>query len=389
MVLDASQVENSAADSAIDESLIAAMRIALITTVQHNPGDDFVRDGIKYLIRRLLPHADIHFENIHKHAPITARYGFAKKRKLDGLDRLLPLRVTRDRILESDLVIQCGAPVYWCHARVNAHCCDNEWFEPLIRRRLSRNHKAAFLNIAGGSCQLYHSDGSEICDRCLDYIKLLYDAARVTTLRDDLARTILSRTPAPALAPVIPCPSLFAVDEYNITPQVGEFIVLNFMQLAGHYSFAQSIDRDRWKTVLTRFYNEIRLNAPVIFACHDRLEIEWARSIDSEATIFYSTRAADYIKFYARAQFGIVNRLHAAYALASLGKPSLVIGNDSRSCMADLIETERLYVNDVTVDALVDYFDRLAVRASHFGDRIRQIKREALAGYLDSMAIIQ
>jgi hypothetical protein len=387
MVLDASPVENAAAGRlCVHKSITAAMRIALITTVQHNPGDDFVRDGIKYLLRKVWPERTVQFENIHKHAPITARYGFERVRKGDRLDKLLPLKITRDRILGADLVIQCGAPIYWCHGQVNAHCCDNEWYDPLIRRRLAGNSRASFLNIAGGSCQSYHSDGSEICERCLQYIKLLYDTAQVTTLRDDLAHAILLR--ANATAPVFTCPSLFAVDEYNIVPEAGEFVVLNFMELAGHYSFGQSIQTEKWKNVLLKFYSAIRRKVDIVFACHSRGEVELARSIDGDAKTFYSTHAKDYIKFYARAHYGIVNRLHAAYALASLGKPSLVIGNDSRSHMADYIGVERLYVNDVSVDALVDHFETLGDSALDFAENIHHIKRKALRDYMDSLAVI-
>ncbi|MBN1558838.1 polysaccharide pyruvyl transferase family protein [candidate division KSB1 bacterium] len=370
----------------VHKSITVAMRIALITTVKHNPGDDFVRDGIKYLLKKLWPERTIQFENIHKHAPITARYGFERVRKCDRLDRLLPVRITRDRILEADLVIQCGAPVYWCHEQVKAHCCDNEWYEPLITRRLARNRKAHLLNIAGGSCQSYHSEGSEVCERCLHYIQRLFDAARVTTLRDDLAQVILRR--ANATAPVLPCPSLFAVDEYHIESASGEFVVLNFMELAGHYSFGQTIDTEKWKHVFMRFYSAIRHQVDVVFACHSLAEVELARSIDRDAKTFYSTHPADYIKLYARAQYGIVNRLHAAYALASLGKPSLVIGNDSRARMADSIVSERVHVNDVTVDALVDRCVKLANSAPHFGDIIRRTKRKALADYMDSLAVV-
>ncbi len=66
----------------------------------------------------------------------------------------------------------------------------------------------------------------------------------------------------------------------------------------------------------------------------------------------------------------------------------LVIGNDSRSRMADLIGSERLYVNEVTVDILVSHFHRLMETAPHYGEMIRQIKRKAFADYLDSMTII-
>ena len=361
------------------------MRVALITTVWHNVGDDFVRAGIKYLLKKMWPDKYFKFENIHKHAPITARYGFSRVRKnFDKLDRLLPLKWTRDRILESDLVVQCGAPIYWCHDSVNAHCYDNEWFEPLIIRRLSKKSTSTFLNIAGGSCQTYHSDSSEICSSCRQYIGSLYDAAEVTTLRDELAGALLEQ--AGGKAPVLPCTSLFAADEHNIQTCTSDYVALNFMPLAGHYAFGQSIDSARWQSVMLKFYADIRKRARIIFACHDVQEIEAARSIDPQAELFYADNHIDYLKFYAHAGFGIVNRLHAALALAGLGKPALVIGNDTRTRMVDLIQGQRLYVNDATVDSLVEHFGELEDKARDYETAIRNIKQKAQDDYMNALA---
>ena len=127
------------------------MNITFITTVNHNIGDDFVREGIKYLLRKSLPEKELNFQNIHKHSPITVRHGFEWFRNLkvskfdfpsEKLDMLLPLTLSKDKILEADIVIQSGAPVYWCHKDFGSHCADNEWFDALIRRRFSRNKKA-------------------------------------------------------------------------------------------------------------------------------------------------------------------------------------------------------------------------------------------------------
>ena len=363
------------------------MRVALITTLQHNVGDDFVREGIKYLIKKSASTDDVRFASIHKHSPITARYGFEKYRrfqKYEKLDRLLPLKLTRDRILESDMVIQCGAPIYWCHDEVNAHCCDNEWFTPLVERRLVKIEKARFLNIAGGSCQKYRSNGTEVCERCKIYMRELYDASSLTTLRDDLAQNMLMN--AGADAPVIPCPSLFAVDEHHIKPETGDYVVLNFMDIAGHYSF-QSIDATAWRRTFQRFYERIKNTTRLVFVCHDAQELEFAHSFDPDVETFHSDNYVDYLHCYARARFGIVNRLHAAYALAGLGKPSLVIGNDSRTLMAKQIGLKYLYVDDVTVDMLDYHFDRLEKNIGYHADA-HVFKQKALADYLDALASI-
>jgi hypothetical protein len=103
-------------------------KVTLITTVAHNVGDDFVRDGIAYLLERVLGPFEARL--VHKHFPVTARRGCDRLhlhpvvralRRLPGLrgDRLSrwldarPLDAAGDAVLECDLIVQCGAPVYW------------------------------------------------------------------------------------------------------------------------------------------------------------------------------------------------------------------------------------------------------------------------------------
>ena len=51
------------------------MNISIITTVNHNVGDDFVREGIIHVLTQKLKGHKLNFENIHKHSPVTAVYG--------------------------------------------------------------------------------------------------------------------------------------------------------------------------------------------------------------------------------------------------------------------------------------------------------------------------
>ena len=104
--------------------------VTFITTLNHNVGDDFVREGLKYLIKQKFQNQQFNFYNIHKHTPITSRFGFESlRRNRIGkiLDDLLPSSFTKDKILNADLIIQSGAPFFWCHDIDNNHCFANEW----------------------------------------------------------------------------------------------------------------------------------------------------------------------------------------------------------------------------------------------------------------------
>lgn len=363
------------------------MVVTYISTVRHNIGDDFVRDGLSYLIKKALKDDSIHFETIHKHLPITSRFGFGglkRGKNLQKLDDWLPLNLTGDRILKADWVVQSGAPIYWCHESVNAHCHDNEWFQALIRRRLAKS-SADFLNIAGGSCQTYHSEGLEFCPRCKSYIRELFSSAKITTLRDSVAKTILNS--AGHDAPVFPCTSLFAVDEYSIKNNGQDYVVVNFMPRAAHYTFGQAIDQKKWLEEFSRFYFQLKQVERVIFSCHSREELAHARMIDPQAELFFGgTRSADYLDFYSRAKLGIFNRIHGAMALASLGKPALVVGGDTRTRMLEEIGLPTLFVNEADSTALTNGYESLLQLMKTFPEHIFTIKAQALQEYANILA---
>ncbi|MGE5804490.1 MAG: polysaccharide pyruvyl transferase family protein [Ignavibacteria bacterium] len=366
------------------------MIVTFITTVEHNVGDDFVREGIKYLLRQVLYGKEIIFQNIHKHSPITARHGFEWFKNLriskfnfpsQKLDKLLPLQLTKDKILEADLVVQSGAPVYWCHKEFGSHCADNEWYDVLIRRRLMKKTKVKLLNVAAGSCQEFKSDGSEFkeCPRDMDYIKEFYSASSLTTVRDKLAQNVLAS--AGLSSELIPCPSIFAIDEYGLKPGEKKYLIMNYMNIGGHYTFGKKIERSRWLKELKSFYDYIKNKEEVLFVCHNKKELSDAQLIDPEAKTFYSDNFLDYMKIYANAKYGIMNRVHGAFLMASYGAPSFVIGNDSRATMTNEIGLESMFINDVDLQILLNKYEALKKAGSTFKTKFDSIKKDAYDRY--------
>jgi len=366
------------------------MKISIITTVDHNVGDDFVREGIKYLLRQKFKNENIEFQNIHKHSPITTRYGFESFRYLrlsSKVDNIIPKNWTKDRVLEADIVVQSGAPVYWCHEIGGGHCYNNEWYKPLIKNRLLKNKKIKFLNIAAGTCQRYHSDGSEFCSKCNEYIKEFYRLADATTLRDTLAKVVFNKIGLDA--PVIPCSSIFAIDEHNLKNEGEEYVVVNYMKGGAHYTFGQKIDVIKWENEFKKFYFKLKENERVIISCHNQKEVNEALKLDPKAEIFYKKDDyLAYMKFYGKAKFGIMNRVHGAFLMASYGKPSIVIGNDSRAKMANEIGIESFYVNDVTCKLLMEKYKYLNTGADGYSQKFLAIKSKAFEDYMQALSIL-
>ena len=364
------------------------MRAAIITTVRHNIGDDFVREGILYLlsVANLLDK----FDFIHKHSPITAVYGLenVRSRALSmAIDPFARFIKADDRIKTADMVIQSGAPVYWCHPG-RPHCGNSEWFGPLIRKRFVPDRRSRkFLNLAGGSCQRYHSDGSELdfCPKCSTFIREFFDACDLTILRDKLAKTMLNKVGRDAA--VLPCTSIFARDRMGLVPKEGKFIVLNFMENGGHYTFGQSIDTDLWRGDFQRIAETVKKMGRVVVACHTAQEERLAKSVvPGFETFLIPNDHIEYMKFYAEAKFGIVNRVHAGFMMASLGKPVAVIGNDSRALMIENLNLASYFVSDVGGIGIEQIVDSVRTRIPDYADEIEVIRKQTKEQYISAIS---
>lgn len=361
------------------------MITSIITTVRHNIGDDFVREGILHLLAQVRPLSRI--ELIHKHSAATAMHGFEwlRQRHLGyATSQVLEFLPVTDRVRSADLLVQSGAPIYWCHP-AGPHCSRNEWYGPLIRRRFLRDRRGRkFLNLAGGSCQTYHSDGSEIagCTACQSYIREFFDACDLTVLRDRLARTMLNH--AGRDAEVLPCTSIFARDRLSIVPQDGEYVVLNFMENGGHYRFGQTIDSARWRDSFRAIAREAARHGPVVIACHTPKEEHLAREVapDVERFLVPNDYAA-FMNFYARARFAIVNRVHAGFMMASLGKPVTVIGSDSRALMIENLKLDSHYVSDIGPEHAESLVANTASRCAVYRDEIEAVRGAVRTRYLE------
>lgn len=380
-------------------------KATVITTVNHNVGDDFVREGITYLIEKIV--GDFDFRLIHKHLPVTVRDNFewlhtqgvaaalaklprVREEHVSKLIDLLPLNPEQDKVLYTDLLIQSGAPVYWCiPGGSGSHM--NEWYTPLIKRRYDKIQSGVpLLNIGAGTCQPYHSDGSEFQDdpECTAFIKEFFSLSNVTTLRDSLSRDVLRNLGLDA--PVIPDPSIFARERLGIEGKEPQFIVLNFMSLGGHFEFGQDLNEKKWKREFISFYRSLSQKHPVRIVCHNEKERDEVEQILPEADYFYERpqTAGGYLDFYSRAKFYIGCRVHGAYATASFGRPAFVIGTDTRAKMTKEIGLENAFVNEVDEDMLTEVSEKLESYSNTYKSRFESIKSEAFDKYRDAISRI-
>lgn len=362
--------------------------VSIVTTVKHNIGDDFVREGIVSILNDVAKIGKI--ENIHKHSPVSAVYGKENIRNLRVsriVEPVLRSIGAKNRITEADILIQSGAPVYWCHDN-GPHCASNEWYDPLIRKRFLKDKRdRKFLNIAGGSCQRYYSDGSEInsCPKCKSYIAEFFDACDLTLLRDELAKKMLEI--AGREGEVLPCTSIFAKDQYKIKAQKGEYIVVNFMENGGHFTFGQNIDAKKWRENFSALVKKLQHHGRVIAACHTVDEERLAKEIVSNIeTYIVPNDHVAFMNFYSKARFAIVNRVHAGFMMASFGRPVAVIGNDSRAQMIKNLNLNSYYVEEVNNELLSQIIEELISREHVYKDEFKDIDIKTRKSYIEKIS---
>ncbi|MDH4069838.1 MAG: polysaccharide pyruvyl transferase family protein [Ignavibacteria bacterium] len=376
---------------------------ALITTCGHNIGDDMVRKGILYLLeetgRTYRP------ELIHKHFPVTVRkrcgwiHASGVTRVLDRissrinphlsevLDRL-PINQRFDKILSADLIVQCGAPVFWCFDDGNgAH--RNEWYVPLmIKRYKAFGRRVPFLNIGAGSCQPYGNNGSECSTNreCRAYISDLHAAASLTVVRDPLAGNILSGLGLEAV--LLPCPSLFARDRLNVDPGPSEYVAVNFMPLGGHYTLGQEINPARWRSEFGSFLRASSTSVRLVLACHTRHEFAVARRYFPDVPRRFLATAEESLRFYSKASTFVGSRVHGAMAVASFGRPAFVAGNDTRARTVEPIGCAHSFVEQTDAKSLETALSRMLNDAEHFAGRMEKIRKETYLRYMDIFSFL-
>jgi len=345
------------------------MKLGLLTTVNTNIGDDFIREGLLRCVRAMAPEVRLELVTVNKHWPeeIYPRWHplrvFDKKRfKPRWLSK--PLRLVADRWLpplgfsafdDCDLLVQCGTPVLW------PGCRASEWADRIWRdvfARLARRGKPV-LNLGGGACYpLERLPETLVNDPDEEFVRLMLSTARLTTVRDPLAGRLLSS--AGGAAPVLCCPALLAGQAWVVDARPTTKVVVNYMAGAGHYDWDQAVDARQWETVMRKTVSYLQQSGwqPFLLA-HNQKELALAAELWPDLPRARATSVSHYFDLVRDAAFGVCNRLHASMALAGLGIPAITVGTDSRIFMVQMTGQPVFYVKDATVDRLVAAIDGL------------------------------
>ena len=365
---------------------MAAVRVGLITTLNWNIGDDFIRDGIVQVLSHVYEGHELQLLAVNKAVPFTVYPYGHPLRWLQALDRLprgrriekkIKNEVSRvlhrlggSRFDRAELIVQCGAPVIWpgCHA--------SGWALPLWDQVVGRlSDRVAVLNLAAGSAYPWEAQPTAVTDeRDSDFLRRILGYCRLTTTRDELASRLAGSLGS--TVPTIPCSALLVGRRFEVPSLSDDGTVLfNYMPGGGHFDWGQGIDEREWMATAKLLVERLSRRHRVAFLCHDRNEYAAAEALNPNLPRFLPTTIAEYFSLIARSKASVCNRLHAAVALAGVGIPSVSVGTDTRLLMVAAIGLPYRYVKNARVDQLEDELETLMTN--------REGERERLLGLRD------
>jgi hypothetical protein len=157
------------------------------------------------------------------------------------------------------------------------------------------------------------------------------------------------------------------------------------MPMGGHYAYGSELAGTVWEKAFTDFVKKLPPDEEYRLVCHSRAELAVARRLFPEMKVFWSSDYRDYLAFFAGAKYGILNRVHAAFALASFGRPSFVVGSDSRAQMSEIIGLRHAFVGDVTVARLTVESERLRSNWGAYSEGMIRLQSETELAYLEAL----
>jgi hypothetical protein len=369
------------------------MRIGLLTTLNTNLGDDFIREGLVHVISQIAPNRAREYVAINKHEPHTVyprwhpirlcyEAGYRPRPKVDWLLRRVEHGLSTfglSRFDDCDIILQCGTPVIW------EGCRSSEWANLVwldVLARLSRKGKTV-LNIGGGSCYPIEKQPETLAGNSDEaFIRTMLKTARLTTVRDKLTKKLFASLGYES--PHLCCPATLAGQAFTKPAEPGRKVLINYMSGGGHYDFGQKIDAKAWETTMRRLVSElIQQGWKPVFVAHNEGELNIARQIWPDLPSVLPPTPRAYFETCRDAAFGIFNRLHASVAVAGLGIPSVAVGTDTRNYMVETLGQPVFYVKEADFDRMLAAVSAIVSQRDSESRRLLALEKETLNQYKD------
>lgn len=373
------------------------VRIAILYTldeerdISHNPGDDIVKDGQKYLFRKLFGADEVQFEIFAAQKPAKWFEGMV------GLAKVHPKKIwpvwsfvstKRCRINQCDYVINAAGPRLFSGKRF--HSALEPW--ALVLSRILMQGPVRLINLGFGTNFSGDWEKRSEIVRALDrlFCRRFAGNALINICRDPIAAEILQKQSIHA--EVSPCPSLLARRYHDLksAPEKQDYIALNFHPAGTRSRQKGVVCDDKWILELERVVRHLEeREMPIKFIMHEKMELDLARKyfpFSVEGRYILPKSIPEYLNAYGRASVALTSRVHGAYGAASMGTPSVVIGSDSRITMIDLLDLPAVScLEENAAETMIDSFDRLYDERETQSRRLLELCDQVERGYCDRL----
>jgi hypothetical protein len=280
------------------------MKLAIITTLRSNSGDNFIYEGFK----NLLPAKS--FDSIFL---------------IDKVD-IPKSNLYKEFIDASDLIVICGSPIFY------DKCYRMKWQNNLLEYSKKTNKK--ILLLAVGSNFKTTIDGLVFFPDVIqdeNYKKFISRYNEISfsdfTVRDRYCLEFLTKAGFSNVKQII-CPSIFAgnIDENK------EERDLIFIIWGGTY-WNSDIPSQKVLEICKGVEKSLSssTNKKIIWVCHDFESYKELIKHTNKNNTLFSNNYTDFFKYYTRCFFAFSVKVHGTMLLASMGVPSLLLQLDSRA----------------------------------------------------------
>jgi len=382
------------------------MKIGILTTLNINRGDDFIKEGIIYLFKNYFKREKLEFIIINKHNPYSLfgieMYGKNKfirkvvnklvKIKPEVFYKLFKLGKVESVFDDCNLMIQSGAPVIWANEETGNNSLKSDWTYAFWKDVAPRVRKLGIpiFNLSIGSCLKYGSKGEEVYknEKLIEFIKKdILENSDVITFRDDLTKDISKNLGKEGES--IVCSSIFSSDNLGVKKKEGEYIIINYMEGGGHFhSWDKRIYIDLWDSVLKNLIKKLSKEYEIKFLCHSQKEVKEAKEMFPEYKSYIFKDTKEQMEFMSKTIACVNNRVHATMGFASLGIPSITITTDSRVGLIDKIGLPTYFSGDrnLSSDELYLVLKELIKNKEKFGKGIKEIKKITKEEYFNEFS---
>lgn len=297
------------------------MRWMLVTTTGKNPGDDFICEGVKSVVRSV--DKDPIFQIIDKEVP-------------EQWQNHKPF----------DKAVWCGMPVFW--SEPGNECSEISWSRFLLGSFSER--KSDCLVVGAGSFTTYPRIHINSPGKVIGYASAIKRRCYDVWVRDSVANAITSQD-----FHVATCPAILA--GYDKSGTYPDQMLCNIMPEGSHYRRFGMKESKVWDSMKGDIA-KILCDAGFTFVAHRADEARFAKEHgwnDGNIISYNGSNALDLALAHRHCRKYFGNRIHGAIAARSFGGDSICVNYDSRINAANIAGCESYAPSQLSAGYVKDW----------------------------------